>query len=171
MAVSGRDVARAGHAPGRPTTDTWVALDDAGGRLSFDSAYTVRMTNRRIAMSPGVALLISCSIAVTACRTGTPVIDTGPKPPTAEGTIAGKVTTEGNAPVVSRVVRAIAADGTRHEVTTNSAGTYTLKVPPGKYKLEVELRDGERLVKQPGETEINRSDLDPGRNFVIGVGR
>ena len=142
-----------------------------GDRLSFDTAYTVRMTTRGIAMSSGVVLLMCCSIAATGCRTGTPVIDTGPKPPTAEGTIAGRVTTNGNAPVMSRVVRAIAADGTRYEVTTNSAGTYTLKVPPGKYKLEVELRDGERLVKQPGETEVNRSDLDPGRDFVIGVGR
>ena len=140
-------------------------------RLSLDTAYTVRMTTRRIAKSSGVWLLVFCSIAATGCRTGTPVVDTGPKPPTAEGTIAGKVTTDGNAPVLSRVVRAIAADGRRHEVATNSAGTYTLKVPPGKYKLEVELREGERLVKQPGETEVNRSDLDPGRDFVIGVGR
>jgi hypothetical protein len=107
--------------------------------------------------------------AAAACRTGVPVVDTGAKPPTVEGTIAGRVLTDGNAAVVSRVVRAIAADGKRHEVTTNSAGTYTLKVPPGKYRLEVELRDGERLVKEPGETTVNASDLDPRRDFVIGI--
>jgi hypothetical protein len=122
----------------------------------------------RLAPVAAVALLL---ITSAACRTGTPVIDTGEKPPTRDGTIAGKVTSEGNAAVVSRVVRAIAADGTRHEVTTNNAGTYSMKVPPGKYRLEVELREGERLVKQPGETEVNASDLDPNRDFVIGVAR
>ena len=46
-----------------------------------------------------------------------------------------------------------------------------MKVPPGKYKLEVELRAGERIVKEPGETEVNKSDLDPRRDFVIGIAR
>ena len=53
--------------------------------------------------------------------------------------------------------------------TTNSAGTYSMKVPPGRYKLEVELREGERLIKGPAETEVNASDLDPDRSFVIGL--
>jgi hypothetical protein len=107
------------------------------------------------------------AFVASACRTGTPIIDTGDKPPTREGTIAGHVRTDTNVAVVSRVVRAIAADGTTHETTTNNAGTYTLKVPPGKYKIEVVLRQGERLLKEPGETQINESDLDPGRDFVI----
>ena len=120
------------------------------------------MTNRAL------SLIAACALAL-ACRSGTPVIDPGDKPPTREGTIAGRVLTEGNTAVVSRVVRAIAADGTRHEATTNNAGGYSMKVPPGKYKLEVELREGERLIKGPGETEVNESDLDPDRSFVIGV--
>jgi hypothetical protein len=113
----------------------------------------------------GIAL---CVLAL-ACRPGTPVIDPGGKPTTRDGTIAGRVITDGNAAVVSRVVRAIAADGTRHEATTNNAGTYSMKVPPGKYTLEVELREGERLIKGPTETEVNASDLDPDRSFVIGL--
>ena len=71
-------------------------------------------------------------VTIAACRTGAPVIDTGPKPPPADGTIAGKVVTESGVAVVSRIVRAIAADGTKYESTTNSAGTYTMKVPAGK---------------------------------------
>ncbi len=72
---------------------------------------------------------------------------------------------------MSRVVRAVSiATGEKFETTTNNAGTYTLKVPPGRYRLEVELREGERVVKQPAETEVNPSDLDPDRDFVIGVG-
>jgi hypothetical protein len=45
-----------------------------------------------------------------------------------------------------------------------------LKVPPGKYRIEVELRPGERLVKQPGETEVHKSDLDPNRDFELTAG-
>jgi len=119
-------------------------------------------------VDPRVVVLGLCLLMSPACRTGTPVVDPGPKPPTTDGTIAGKVTTTGKTAVVSRVVRAIGADGTRHEATTNNAGTYTIKLPPGRYRLEVELREGERVVEQPGETEVNRSDLDPNRDFVIG---
>lgn len=115
-----------------------------------------------------LSLIAACVLAL-ACRTGTPIVDRGDKPPTREGTIAGKVVTDTNAAVVSRVVRAIAADGTRHETTTNNAGTYSLKLPPGKYTLEVVLRTGERLVKGATETEVNASDLDPNRDFVISV--
>jgi hypothetical protein len=114
-------------------------------------------------------LVLGLLLTTTACRTGVPVIDTADKPPDRQGTIAGKVVTDGNAPVVSRVVRAVAADGSRFEATTNNAGTYSMRVPPGKYRLEVELRDGERIVKQPAETQVNASDLDPNRDFVIGV--
>lgn len=120
------------------------------------------MTNRVL------SLIVACVLLI-GCRTGVPVIDTGDKPPAREGTIAGRVLTDGNAAVVSRVVRAVAADGTVHEATTNNAGTYSMKVPPGKYRLEVVLREGERVIKGPTETEVNPSDLDPDRSFVIGL--
>src|SRR4029079_7449103 len=103
-------------------------------------------------MTRGRALLL-CVVALvaSACRTGVPVIDTGPKPPTADGTIAGHVSTgSGATGVPSRIVRAInVASGEKFETTTNNAGTYTLKVPPGKYRIEVELRPGERLPHHP----------------------
>ena len=118
------------------------------------------------------ALLVAVTaLALGGCRTGVPVVDRGEKPVSQAGTIAGDIRTSGNAAVVSRVVRAVSiATGEKFETTTNNAGTYTLKVPPGRYRLEVELREGERVVKQPAETEINPSDLDPDRDFVIGVG-
>jgi hypothetical protein len=114
--------------------------------------------------------VVLLALGSTGCRTGIPVMDRGEKPPTQDGTIAGNVRTDSDAAVVTRVVRAVAVStGQKFETTTNNAGTYTLKVPPGRYRLEVELRAGERLSKEPGETQINASDLDPGRNFVITV--
>ena len=44
-----------------------------------------------------------------------------------------------------------------------------MKVPVGRYRLDVELRAGEALVDRPAETTINRSDLDAQRDFVIGL--
>ena len=52
-------------------------------------------------------------------------------------------------------------------MTTGTNGGYTLQVPVGTYRLEVQLRDGERVSKQPDQTQINKSDLDSGRDFVI----
>jgi hypothetical protein len=122
-------------------------------------------------MSFRLSLLVALlALGTTGCRTGIPVVDRGEKPPTQDGTIAGNVRTDSEAAVVTRVVRAVAVStGQKFETTTNNAGTYTLKVPPGRYRLEVELRAGERLSKEPGETQINASDLDPGRNFVVAV--
>lgn len=124
-------------------------------------------------MTRWLALLLCVGTLVAAgCRTGVPVIDRGPKPPTEDGTIAGHVSTGGGTTAVpSRLVRAInVTSGQKFETTTNTAGTYTLKVPPGKYRIEVELREGERLVKQPGETEVHKSDLDPNRDFELTSG-
>jgi len=46
---------------------------------------------------------------------------------------------------------------------------YTIRVPVGTYRVEVELRGNETLVKQPAETHVNNGDLDPARDFVITV--
>jgi hypothetical protein len=105
-------------------------------------------------------------IAAAACHPG-PVVDTGPKPAVG-GTIAGIVSTDGKAPVPGRRVLAInTTDGTQYDATTGVNGGYTIKVPQGTYRLEVELRAGETVARQPAPTHVNRSDLDPQREFVI----
>jgi hypothetical protein len=107
-------------------------------------------------------------IMAAACHGG-PVITTEP-PLKAGGTIAGIVrATEGSAPLPTRVVTAINTQtGVRIQTTTGTNGGYTIKVPEsGRYRLEVELRDGEVVAKGPEETEINNGDLDPGRDFEI----
>ena len=100
-----------------------------------------------------------------------PVITTDPGIK-AGGTIAGSVrATDGTVPLVTRKVTAIhAATGARFETTTGVSGGYTIKVPEqGRYRLEVELREGEVVAKGPGETDVNNGDIDPGRDFEITV--
>jgi hypothetical protein len=107
-------------------------------------------------------------MSVAACRGA--VINTDPIK--AGGTIAGIVrATNGSVPLVTRKVTAIhAVTGARFETTTGVNGGYTIKVPEvGRYRLEVELREGEVVAKGPEETDINNGDLDPGRDFEITV--
>ena len=121
------------------------------------------MTRLHIALALAV-------LSLTACHPG-PVVGSSGNPPTS-GTIAGIVSTDGNAPVVGRKVTAIdASSGAKFDATTGANGGYTIKVPEGTYRLEVELRAGERVAKQPGQTRVNKSDLDPRRDFVITAGR
>jgi hypothetical protein len=117
-------------------------------------------------------LLLSFTLLTSVgCHPG-PVIGAGPKPPGVGGTIAGIVSTDANAAVAGRKVTAINREtGTRYDVTTGTNGGYTIKVPEGTYRVEVELLPGEAIAKQPGEIRVNRSDLDPGRDFVITVRR
>ncbi len=59
--------------------------------------------------------------------------------------------------------------GARIDTSTTSTGGYTMRVPRGTYRLELELRAGEALATRPDTTEINAGDLDAGRNFVVAV--
>jgi hypothetical protein len=114
--------------------------------------------------------LVLVALLGVGCHPG-PVIGGSPNGP-AGGTIAGIVTMEGNAPVVGRRVSAVEiASGAKFEATTAANGGYTIKVPEGTYRLELEVRPGEKVTRQPDDTQVNRSDMDSGRDFVIAGGR
>jgi hypothetical protein len=112
------------------------------------------------------ALLVCLAVLSAACHPG-PVIDTAPNK--VGGTIAGIVKTADAAVAVpGRKITVIeTTTGARHDTTTAANGGYTIQVPEGTYRIEIELRAGETLAKQPGETRVNKSDLDAGRDFVI----
>jgi hypothetical protein len=117
----------------------------------------------------GAVLVGLLALMASACRGAVITTDPGLK---VGGTIAGIVrATDGSVPLVTRKVTAIhATSGARFETTTGVNGGYTIKVPQeGRYRIEVELRDGEIIAKQPGETDVNNGDLDPGRDFEITV--
>ena len=108
-------------------------------------------------------------VAAGGCAPDKLVIDTGSKPAGVGGTIAGSVSAGGTTPLPTRRVTAVEVDsGQRHEAVTGPSGGYTLKLPSGKYRLEVELRAGEKVTTQPDPTEIHPGDIDSGRDFVIG---
>jgi Carboxypeptidase regulatory-like domain len=131
-------------------------------------------THLRIGSSRWTARLVLLSSVLLFGGCGAahgPVLDRGEKPSAIGGTISGIVRAAGsNAPLSSRTVTAIEiASAAKYEVSTATNGGYTLKVPVGRYRLEIDLRAGESIVKAPSELTVNRSDLNAQRNFFIGM--
>jgi hypothetical protein len=90
-----------------------------------------------------------------------------------DGTISGTVRGPQGAGVVAgrsvAVVDVVTGEG--QQVNTNSAGGFTVKVKPGKYRVQLTLREGESIVQQPGVIDVNRSALDAHADFVLANGR
>jgi hypothetical protein len=117
-----------------------------------------------------VALLFFLTSSL-ACHPGQPLAG-GVKQP-APGTISGTVSaSDPSVALVGRKVTVTEVNTSAHYDTTTAAnGGYTIQVPEGRYRIDLELRPGESLEKHPAETRVNRSDLDPGRDFVVTVKR
>jgi hypothetical protein len=112
--------------------------------------------------------ILMVASGVISCRPGQPVINPGPKPAGVTGTISGTVTgSEGASPVGRQVTAIDVKTGARHQVKTNVDGHYTMQLPPGTYRLEVELKAGESVARAPEQVELTASDLEPDRDFVI----
>jgi hypothetical protein len=107
------------------------------------------------------ALLLSVG-----CHPSRPVIDPGPKP-NVQGTISG-IVGNGTSPLGGRRIAAVNVEtGARFDAASTSNGGYTVRVPPGTYRLEFELHAGEALATAPKPTEVEPGDLDAGRDFVV----
>lgn len=112
-------------------------------------------------------------LSIGGCRQGVPVLDPGDRPAAAAGTISGTVRgPAGAVPLEGRTVEIVNVEtGVRERATTNNSGGFTVKVAPGKYRVELRLLDGETLVKQPGVITVNRSDVDAHADFVLATSR
>ena len=113
-----------------------------------------------------VVLLMLCSGC--AARHGGPVLG-GSTTPERTGTVSGTVRAADGSPLGGRRVSAIdMATEAHYDATTAASGGFTIRVPAGKYRLEVELLGGDVIATQPAQTEVNVGDLDGQLDFVIG---
>jgi len=109
-------------------------------------------------------------VLFSACAYRGPVAGDHDKPLNVGGTISGIVRAGSDMPLSGRRVTAINTEtGERITGSTAVNGGYTIKVTPGHYRLEVELRAGEVVMAPPDDVHITRSDLDAGRDFVLTV--
>ena len=118
--------------------------------------------------APAIMVVLLMLGGGCAARHGGPVLG-GSTTPERTGTISGTVRAGDGYPLGGRRVSAIdMATEAHYDATTAAGGGYTIKVPAGKYRLEVELRGGEVIATQPPQTDVNISDLDAQLDFVIG---
>ena len=117
-----------------------------------------------------LAVFVCLALALAACRTGVPVIDANDGPASVLGTITGTVSgPEGDLPVAGRGIHAINLDtGARESTVTSTTGGYTFKLAPGRYRVEVDLLAGERLIEDEGEFTLSRSELQHDVDLRIG---
>jgi Carboxypeptidase regulatory-like domain len=115
-----------------------------------------------------MVLFLLLSSGCIEARHGRPIVG-GTVVPNPTGTISGMVTSSAGTPLEGRRVSAIDMKTEQHyDATTGKNGGYTIKVPTGRYRLEVELRGGDHLAQQPEQTQVNVGDVDAQLNFVIG---
>jgi hypothetical protein len=115
----------------------------------------------------------SCAALVllggAACRSGQPLLVSAIGDKTTPGTIGGIVSAVGGDRLAGRGVHAVhVVTSKRYSAETNVTGGFSIKVPPGEYRLEVDLRPGEKVVREPGVVHINKSDLDANLEIVVG---
>lgn len=116
---------------------------------------------------------MSCAVLVllvgAACRLGQPLLVSASGDKTTPGTIGGIVSAVGGDRLAGRGVHAVQVGTSRRfSAVTNVTGGFSIKVPPGEYRLEVDLRPGEKVVREPGVVHINKSDLDANLEIVVG---
>ena len=118
------------------------------------------------------AVVLTCAVLLNiGCHPSRPVLDPGPRPDVG-GSISGIVTETGGTALGARKVTAVnVKTGVRVDTSTTSTGGYTMRVPAGTYRLELELRVGEKLATTPDPTEVDPGDLDASRNFVVAIAR
>jgi hypothetical protein len=111
-------------------------------------------------------------LMTTACRRSVD-IDTAPQPSAADSTLTGTVRGSlGTSPMDGRRVEVVNVNtGERQRGTINGSGGFSFKLPPGKYRVELALRDGESLVRQPGVIDLDRTDAGAQAHFVVGTVR
>jgi hypothetical protein len=116
-----------------------------------------------------VAVLVL--LAGSGCRRASPVLEAGPTAGHAKVTINGTVRGPERAiPVDGRIVELVnLTTRERTRVATDEDGGYTARVQPGDYRVELTLREGEALVREPGVIHVNRAGNAADGDFVVGT--
>ena len=117
-----------------------------------------------------VSIAIILSLMFASCAARGAVVGPGDQTLNVGGTISGIVRANADTPLAGRKVTVTNVDnGQALETTTATNGGYTIKVPRGNYRIDVELRPGESLSQKPDDVHISTSDIDAARNFVITI--
>lgn len=82
--------------------------------------------------------------------------------------ISGTVRVSDQQAIGGRAVEIVNLDtNEKQRLTTDNTGGFRLTVRPGKYKVELSLRDGESLLKAPGVMTVAPDRADTHADFVV----
>ena len=128
--------------------------------------------HRQPALAVWLLAGLGALFCLASCNHDIPVIAVGPKTASARATIYGVVRGPQDVPAGRRTVEVVnVATGERQDVQTSSTGAFSVEVPAGRYHLDLLLRDGERLVKGPGEVHLDRGEINSHIEFVLAEAR
>lgn len=84
------------------------------------------------------------------------------------GMIGGVVTGPADTTLADRTVTMVNVEtGERYQTATGQKGGYSLRVPGGRYRLEVQLRPGERLAENEPPILINTADGEIHKDVTV----
>ena len=115
-------------------------------------------------------ITVLVSVGALGCRRALPVVGPGAPGAQSKVTISGTVRgPERTIAVDNRIVELVnLTTSERTRVATNEDGGYAVRVQPGDYRVELRLREGEALVRQPGIIHVSRAGGDADGDFVVG---
>ncbi len=111
-------------------------------------------------------------VLVASCGRALPAVSASAQASAAHATIKGTVRgAEANSPVSGRTVSIVdLKTGERRSVQTTSTGAFAVDLPAGEYRLDVDIRDGETVLKHPNVVALD-AGVDSHVEFVVASAR
>jgi carboxypeptidase family protein len=168
--------ARSGPKPGQALEETASVPSRAMHLQNQETvnarAHAATYTGRsRFVVLVSLTLTVLVFLTLVGCRRSMPV-DTAPQAAApADGMLRGTIRgSAGSIPVDGRTVEVVnVTTGQRQHVTTGDTGGFSMRLTPGKYRVDLVLRGGESVVQRPGIIELDSSDPDARADFVVGT--
>jgi hypothetical protein len=125
------------------------------------------MSIRQLIVHSAFAL---CLLSGSGCHPLTVVVTTASA--AVGGTIAGVVTGPADGTLADRTVTVVNIDtGAHYETATGESGSYTLRVPSGRYRLEIQLRENERMAVKDAPILLVGGGIDVQKNVDVNQSR
>src|SRR4051812_5436766 len=117
-----------------------------------------------------LAAILTAVLAGVACHPQPKIVTTSSA--AIGGTIAGILNGPPANELGNRTITLVnIATGQRYQTTTGQTGGYSLRVPAGTYRLEIELHNGEQLAQKDQPILLRNGDGDAGSNVGVNANR
>lgn len=133
--------------------------------MTVEPRHSLRSVRSVVLAAMGVAALVLAALAASGRALPATAAPLAPAVGTISGTVRGL-----NGPAIDgRLVEIVnVSTGERRRAVTDRAGAFAIRVTPGAYRVELILRDGERLTSEPRTLDVSRRDPAAHADLVVG---